>query len=225
MTPGRRDIAQMASDGTALVLSTGIFVLLLVTRPDSWRDSFVQPSSTGRADMEVSLLQPADTPPAPSPPVPRRALMHHPTQRREAAPDPVLPAELQNMPIESAVPEGGALVASGSAAAAPAIDAHSDLEAQYAAELRADIDGRTRPPDSALYRLHPRSGEVRVGFIVTRNGEPKVVHVLGSSGSPILDDRAVAIVSAGHYPPMSAKIFVGEAEHAFAVTIEFRAPS
>jgi TonB family protein len=225
MTPGRRDIAQVASDGTALLLSAGIFCLLLITRPDSWRESFVRPSSTGRPDLEVSLLQAADTPPAPSPPVPRRAVMHHPPQRREAAPEPALPAELQNMPIESAVPEGGALVASGSAAAAPAVDANSDLESQYAAELRADIDRRTRPPDSAQYRLHPRAGEVRVGFIVMRNGEPKVVHVLGSSGSPILDDRAVAIVSAGHYPPMPAKIFVGEAEHAFAVTIEFRTPS
>ncbi len=225
MTPGHRDIAQMASDGTALMLGAGIFCLLLITRPDSWRESFVQPSNTGPAGMEVSLLQAADTPPAPPPPVPRKALMHHPMQRREPAPDPPLPAELQNMPIESAVPEGGALVASGSAAAAPAVDTHSDLEAQYAAELRADIDRRTRPPDSAQYRLHPRPGEVRVGFIVMRNGEPKVVHVLRSSGSPILDDRAVTIVSAGHYPPMSAKIFAGEAEHAFAVTIEFRAPS
>jgi TonB family protein len=225
MTPGRRDIARMASDGTALVLSAGIFGLLLITRPDSWRESFVQPSSTGPVGIEVSLLQAADTPPAPPPPVPRRARMHHPIERREAAPDSPSPAEPQNMPIESAVPEGGALVASGSAAAAPAVDAHPDLEAQYAAELRADIDRRTRPPDSAQYRLHPRSGEVRVGFIVMRNGEPKIVHVLRSSGSPILDDRAVAIVSAGHYPPMSAKIFVGDAEHAFAVTIEFRQPS
>ena len=60
---------------------------------------------------------------------------------------------------------------------------------------------------------------------VTRNGEPKVVHVLRSSGSSILDEAAVAIVASGHYPAMPSRVFAGEMEHAFAVTIEFRAPS
>jgi periplasmic protein TonB len=219
MKPGR-DTAQMASDGTALLLSAGIVGLLLVARPDSWRESFVQPSSTGKAGMEVSLLQVADTPPVPPPPVPRKVQKHHAPQPQEA-PELPLPAELQDMPVESAVPEGGALVASASAAAAPATDARPDLEAQYAGELRADIDRRTRPPDSAQYRLHRPSGEVRVAFIVTRNGEPKVVHVFRSSGSSILDEAAVAIVASGHYPPMPSRVFAGEMEHAFAVTIEF----
>jgi periplasmic protein TonB len=219
MRPGR-DTAQMASDGTALLLSAGIVGLLLIARPDSWRESFVQPSSTGRAGIEVSLLQVADTSPAPPPPVPRKVKMHRAPQRHEA-PELPLPAELQDMPIESTVPEGGALVASASAAAAPPTGARPDLEAQYAAELRADIDRRTRPPDSAQYRLHRPSGEVRVAFIVTRNGEPKVVHVLRSSGSSILDEAAVAIVASGHYPPMPSRVFTGEIEHAFAVTIEF----
>jgi protein TonB len=99
------------------------------------------------------------------------------------------------------------------------------LEAQYASGLRADIDRRTHPPDSAQYRLHRPSGEVRVGFVVKRNGEPKTVRVLRSSGSSILDEAAVAIVSSGRYSPMTAQVFAGEAEHVFAVTIEFRAPS
>jgi TonB family protein len=146
--------------------------------------------------------------------------------RPQAAPVEPLPAELQNMPVEAAVPEGGAVVAASNAAASsPAVDSRPDLEAQYAAGLRADIDRRTHPPDTAQYRLHRASGEVRVGFIVTRNGEPKAVHVLRTSGSPFLDDTAVAIVSTGRYPPMPDKIYVGEAQHGFAVTIEFRAPS
>ena len=131
------------------------------------------------------------------------------------------------MPVEHEVPEGAAVLASSSAAASSSrVDnLRPDLEAQYAAGLRADIDRRTHPPDSARYRLRLPSGEVRVGFVLMRSGEPKIVHVLRSSGSPILDTTAVAIVAAGHYPPMPVKIFVGEAEHAFAVTIEFRAPS
>jgi TonB family protein len=131
------------------------------------------------------------------------------------------------VPIErDPVPEGGALVASSDTpVAAPSSDVRADLEAQYAAGLRADIDRRTHPPDSIQYRLHRPSGEVRVGFVVMRNGEPTVVRVLRSSGSSILDAAALAIVASGHYPPMPAKIFAGEPEHAFAVTIEFRAVS
>jgi periplasmic protein TonB len=226
MTTARRDMAQIASDSTALALSVGLFGLLLVTRPDSWRETFVPSSNTGQAGLEVSLLQAADTPPAPQPPARRRAKMHHAMQQ-DQAPDPRLPEELQSLPVDSAVPEGGAVVSASNAAAAdPApADTRPDLEAQYGTELRADINRRTRPPDSAQYRLHRPSGEVRVGFSVTRYGEPKVVHVLRSSGSSILDEAAVAIVASGHYPPMPARVFAGEMEHGFAVTIEFRAPS
>jgi outer membrane biosynthesis protein TonB len=46
--------------------------------------------------------------------------------------------------------------------------------------------------------------------------------VLRSSGSSILDEAARTTVSSGHYPPMPARAFAGEAEHMFAVTIEFR---
>jgi TonB family protein len=225
MTLQRQDRTQLVSDGTALVLSVVVGGLFLITKPDLWHAASVPPVA-GQAGIEVSLLQDVVAPPTPPPPVPHKVPVHHVTPRPETVPDP-LPAELQNMPVEAAVPEGGAVVAASNAAAnSPAVDnLRPDLEAQYAAGLRADIDRRTHPPDSAQYRLHRTSGEVRVGFIVMRNGEPKVVHVLRTSGSSILDNTAVAIVSAGHYPPMPAKIFVGEAEHAFAVTIEFRTPS
>jgi TonB family protein len=226
MTSNLQDRSQLASDGAALALSAVVLGLFLIAKPDLSRDPLVHPTAAAQAGFEVSLLQPADAPPTPPPPVPRKVPVHHVMPHPEAVPDDPLPAELQNMPVEAAVPDGGAVVAASNAGAnSPAVDSRTDLETQYAAGLRADIDRRTHPPDSVEYRLHPRSGEVRVGFIVMRNGEPKVVHVLRTSGSPILDDRAVAIVSAGHYPPMPDKIFLGEAEHAFAVTIEFRAPS
>jgi protein TonB len=135
--------------------------------------------------------------------------------------------EPESLPVDAAaVPDGGALIASSAAAmVAAAADSRADLEAQYAAGLRADIDRRTQPPDSAQYRLHRPSGEVRVGFAVLRNGLPKDVRVIRSSGSSILDAAAVTVVSAGHYPPMPENIFSGETQHLFAVTIEFRPPS
>jgi protein TonB len=147
-------------------------------------------------------------------PVPRRVV----PQARVA--EIVAPAEPELRAAEP-VPEGAALVAS-STPPAPVSDARPDLDAEYAAGLRADIDRRTHAPDSVQYRLRHPSGEVRVGFVVMRSGAAKAVRVLRSSGSSILDEAAQATVSSGHYPPMPDKAFVGETEHMFAVTIEFR---
>ena len=227
MTLRRPDTTQLASNGMALVLTAGLAAALLSARTDLWRDALAQPAAAAQAGIEISLQQAAADPPAaPPPPVPRKAPTHHLTPQRDAAMDAPVPVEPQSTP-EHEIPEGAALLASSStspAAQAPA-DAHPDLEAQYAAGLRADIDRRTHAPDSAQYRLHRPSGEVRVGFAVMRSGEPKTVHVLRSSGSSILDEAAVAIVASGRYPPMSAMLFLGETEHVFAVTIEFRAAS
>jgi protein TonB len=229
MMSGRLDPAQMASDGMALAITTALLAVLFATRGDSRRDSPATPPSTSEPGIEVSLQQePAETPPAPAPPVPRKLLTHRVMPQQATVAELPVPAEPQAMPVEhDPVPEGGALVAASGAAAsaAPASDSHPDLEAQYAAGLRADIDRRTHPPDSVQYRLHRPSGEVRVGFVVLRNGEPKGIRMLRSSGSAILDEAALAIVSSGHYPPMPAKVFAGEVEHIFAVTIEFRAAS
>jgi len=57
-----------------------------------------------------------------------------------------------------------------------------------------------------------------------RSGEPRTVSVAHSSGSAILDEEAVKVVASGHYPPMPAKAFVGEAQHTFLVTIEYQPP-
>lgn len=223
---GCQDSAQIASNGMALAITATLLALLFATTADSRLDSAALPPSTDQPGIEVSLQQAAaEAPPAP-PPVPRKAPTHRVMPQPAAAAELPVPAELQAMPVErDPVPDGGALIAASGAPAnpAPASDHRPDLDAQYAAGLRADIDRRTRPPDSAQYRLHRPSGEVRVGFVVLRNGEPKAVRVLRSSGSSILDEAAIAIVSSGHYPPMTAQVFAGEAEHVFAVTIEFRA--
>jgi protein TonB len=236
MTPGRRDRVQITSDATALAICGALAAILWAARPDTWRDAAVRPADPQPAAVEVSLqtspVAPAASAAPPEPPIPPPRVVHklppHPVvpQTAPAVNTPV--PEPASLPVEQTVPEGVASIASADADAAgraAAADSRADLEAQYAAVLRADIDRRTRPPDSAQYRLHRPSGEVRVGFVVMRNGLPKDVRVVRSSGSPILDAAAVSLVCAGHYPPMPANIFSGEAEHVFAVTIEFRAPS
>jgi protein TonB len=217
------DGVQISSDAVALALSGVVLAVLLSTKVQSWTDATASPAAN-QSSIEVSLqAEAAVTPPPPVPPPPlQKPLPHRITPQVRVAETPV-PAEPQLQSSEP-VPEGAALVASATMPA-PAPDTRPDLEAEYAAGLRADIDRRTHAPDSAQYRLRRPSGEVRVGFVVMRNGEAKAVRVLRSSGSSILDDAAQNTVSSGHYPPMPAKAFAGEAEHMFAVTIEFHRAS
>jgi protein TonB len=219
MSPSH-DGVQISSDAVALALSGVVLAVLLSTKVDSWTDASASPAAN-QSSIEVSVqTEAAVTPPPPAPPPPvQKPLPHRVVPQVRVAEIP-LPAEPQLQASEP-VPEGAALVASATMPA-PAPDTRPDLEAEYAASLRADIDRRTHAPDSMQYRLRRPSGEVRVGFVVMRNGEAKAVRVLRSSGSSILDDAAQTTVSSGHYPAMPAKAFAGEAEHMFAVTIEFR---
>ena len=217
MMSQNHDAAQLSSDAVALTLSGVALAVLLHTRVDSWTQVSAPPAAN---QIELSVQTEAaatPAPPAPLPPVqkpvPRRVV----PQARVAA--IAAPAEPQQ--ASEPVPEGAALVAS-TTAPAPVSDARPDLDAEYAAGLRADIDRRTHAPDSVQYRLRHPSGEVRVGFVVMRSGAAKAVRVLRSSGSSILDEAAQATVSSGRYPPMPDKAFAGETEHMFAVTIEFR---
>jgi len=222
MSP-RHDGVQISSDAVALTLSGVVLAVLLSTKVNSWTEASASPAAK-QSSIEVSVqTEAAVTPPPPAPPPPvQKPLPHRVTPQVRVAESPV--ASEPQLQASEPVPEDAALVASASMPA-PAPDTHPDLEAEYAAGLRADIDRRTHAPDSAQYRLHRPSGEVRVGFVVMRNGEAKAVRVLRSSGSSILDDAAQNTVSSGHYPPMPAKAFAGEAEHMFAVTIEFHRAS
>jgi periplasmic protein TonB len=218
MSPSH-DGVQISSDAVALALSAAVLAVLLNTPVESWTEVSATPAAN-QPSIEVSVqTEAAVTPPQPAPPPVQKPVPHRVVPQVRVAEIPV-PVEPQPQALEP-VPEGAALVAAASLPA-PAPDTHPDLDAEYAAGLRADIDRRTHAPDSAQYRLHRPTGEVRVGFVVLRNGESKAVRVLRSSGWPILDDAAQATVSSGHYPPMPAKAFAGEAEHMFAVTIEFR---
>jgi protein TonB len=218
MMPPSHDGVQISSDAVALAISGVVLAVLLNTKVNSWTDASVSPTAN-QSSIEVSVQTEAAVAPLPPVPPPPKPLPHRVMPQVRVAEIPV-PAE-PRLQASEPVPEGAALVASA-AMPAPAPDSRPDLEAEYAASLRTDIDRRTHAPDSVQYRLRHPSGEVRVGFVVMRNGEAKAVRVLHSSGSSILDDAAQTTVSLGRYPPMPPKAFAGEAEHMFAVTIEFR---
>jgi protein TonB len=206
---------QVTSDATALLLTAVAAVIFFLAGPRILSELRTRATAAERAfELSLQSVQPAA--PAPPPPVPHRTEKHH------SVPQPAAP-HADPVPIQQAVPEDAATVAAAAAPAATseAVVSRPDLEALYAAQLRADIDRRKHPPDSAQYRLHHPYGEVKVRFVVSRSGEPQAASIERSSGSSILDQEALQLVSSGHYPPMPAKVFVGETRHSFLVTIEF----
>jgi protein TonB len=210
----RRDSVQLTSDATACVL-TALAVLVFITAGQGVLSQRIARLAAPDRPVELSFqaAQP-EVSPAPPPPVPRRLEKRQRVVR--PAPAPHEPAQ------ELPAPADAALVAAPAAPPpATATDSKPDLESLYTAELLADIKRRNHPPDSAQYRLQHPHGEVRVRFVLSRNGEPRTVSVVRSSGSALLDEEAVKVVSSGHYPPMPAEAFVGEAQHAFLVTIEY----
>lgn len=217
---GTKDAAQYASDVTALTVTGAVAAIFLLAAHDLLRIV----ASAGAARDRVMELTVQTAPPEtnPAPRVP------HPLTQERPKPKlaPVLQAPVPADPVpvtDEPAPLDAALLAAATPPA-PAIsgESHPDLDAQYAAQLRADIDRRTRPPDTMQYRLLHPAGEVRVRFVLLRSGESREVTLLRSSGSTLLDEAALNIVAAGRYAPMPTKVFAGEARHTFVVTIEFR---
>jgi periplasmic protein TonB len=114
-------------------------------------------------------------------------------------------------------PSSAASVEAPSPQSAPA----GDIESQYAATLRTNIDARTALPSSAEYRLLKPHGEVRVHFTLDRSGMMVASELARSSGSALLDHHALEIVRTGHYPPFPGEAFQGESRHTFLITLEF----
>ena len=209
------NLRSFGSDATALLL-TALFaatVLLALRALPAQLPQLVY-------DHEVALTLEAAPPAPPAPLVPslQPPQKRHLTALRQAqTPDPLPvaadPAPADITPLAAIAPADPP---------APGGRAHPDLDARYAAELRADIDRRTSPPDTAQYRLRHPFGEARVRFVVLRSGAPEGAAIERSSGSALLDDQAIRIVASGNYPPMPAAVFAGESQHLFVVTIEFR---
>jgi TonB family protein len=215
MMSDRRDPVQLSSDATALLLTVVAAAIYLIAGSRLLPKLHTTPADRA-FELSLQSEQP-EIPPAPPPPVPHRTEKHHPVQPPVPMPTDPAPVEQQTAPADAAA----IAAAEASPALAETAASRPDLEALYAAELRADIDRRKHPPDSAQYRLHHPYGEVRVRFVVLRSGQPQAASIARSSGSAVLDQEALQLVSAGHYPPMPVKAFVGESQHAFLVTVEF----
>jgi TonB family protein len=219
------DLGRYASEAGAFTLTGVLAAVLMALTHVVWRESAVPPPH--HKDLQVSIeLAPAPPkaapPPVPAPPV-HRMIVHRivPKPALVALPAPTF---TETAPPTLDPPPDAAAVAPAASAPPVALpgSAQPDLDAQYAARLREDIDRRTHAPDTVAYRLRRPSGETRLRFVLLRTGEVRSVAIQQTSGSSILDQTALEIVSSGHYPAMPPQAFVGQSEHTFVVTIEFR---
>ncbi len=172
--------------------------------------------------VQISLAEKVPAPPPPRP-EPSHSQPHTVRSiRRQTTPlIAAKPIVDESAKVSEAVIELPAEPPAPAPAPAPAAS-HADIESEYAAALRKNVDERTEVPRTAEYRLLKPSGSALVCFTLDRDGNPSEVAVKRPSGSKILDAQAARIVSSGHYPPFPEGAFPGEQRHVFIVTIEFR---
>jgi TonB family protein len=213
-----RDRIEVVTQAAALI-STALICLFLVAEK---AESIMSPPAPPQADVQISLeseIPPAPSVPPPAPPQPQVQPVH-----LQRAPKPIVQTASPEPAETPPAAESVAVAEPFAAATSPAPPvSHAGAEAAFAAVLRAYVDSRTQPPDSAEYRLLKPSGEVRVRFTLARAGTASEVALAHSSGASSLDRQALAIVAGGHYPAMPDDVYPGEATHVFVVAIEFRA--
>ena len=146
--------------------------------------------------------------PPPPPPKPRHIVRPKPPLR--PVPRPETTPQTQTQTQSQAAPRP----------AQQAPENHS-ADAAYVSRLHGIVENHTTMPDSAAYRMTHPSGEVQIGFMLSRGGAISGVHVIRSSGSPILDRQGILIVSRQQYPPMPPDVFPGATTHDFTVPVSF----
>lgn len=151
--------------------------------------------------LPVPLPTPALAPVPPPPPVPVAPVV----PVREPTPTP--PVQAPSPPVPAPPPVDFAKVENG-----------------YVGRLRSYIRSITEYPTSGDARRLRPEGSTIVRFVLSRVGQISGVEVDKTSGSPILDRKAVSIVREGKYPAMPADAWPEKSDHTFTVTVEFVSP-
>jgi periplasmic protein TonB len=204
----------------AFALTAGIGAILLMPQRSSL-------PKTSAAQVIQIALEPDPPLPAPAPPAPEQSApdppkVSRPVLRhdvRKPDPAPIMADEVAS-PVAMEAPLDQSSVAAVEAPS-PKSTPPGDIESQYAATLRSNIDSRTSVPATAEYRLLKPHGEVRVHFTLDRSGMLIASELARSSGSALLDRHALEIVRTGHYPPFPGDAFQGASHHTFLITLEF----
>lgn len=224
------DRAEWAAQAAALVLTTA-FVTLAVLAPIAPPPPAVDARKSAQVTLSVVEEAPPTPPQAAPPPEPEP-----PPLPPQAAPSPVLtppppgPRRIVHprhpippRPVlqqETAAPQPEQRTPAAIAPPQHAPENHS-AEGAYIGRLHAIVARNTTPPSSPAHRLSHPSGEVEIGFTLSRTGRISGLHIIRPSGSALLDQQALRIVASQPYPLIPNDVYPADATHAFSVPVSF----
>ncbi|MGF6970443.1 protein TonB [Paraburkholderia sp. WC7.3g] len=150
---------------------------------------------------------------------------YHEEPKHIVAPHPPQPVQQPPAPATPQVSPPAPPATSQVSPPAPPVGSPS-VEGAYVGRLRSYIRTLTRYPTSMEARMERLQGKVMVQFVLSRAGDISDVTVVGSSGSPVLDQTAVSEVRGGAYGalPIPAEAWPGSPSHTFQVQMTFSAP-
>ncbi len=180
--------------------------------------SQAEPSPPVAADPPPPIVAPiVPPPPAPAPAV-RRPPPMRPATRPKTTTDRAAPASEPTPPPMPGRPSSPA-AAAPAPVAPPAIAAPPAAAAAISPSWRRAVvtwlQEHKRYPDAA--RRRGEAGAVGVSFAVAHDGRVGDAMVTSSSGSTILDDAVLALLSGGHVPPFPPDMPQAEARIAVRV--------
>ncbi len=232
------DRAEIALQGAALAITLGLIVVFTTRDILPSRLAVEAPKPTQVTLSVVEEPPPAPPPPPPAPEVTPPPDPLPPPPPPQAAPSPLPPPPppkpprrplrlrhpprpaIRDAPPPVQQPQAVEPRPPSAAKASQAPENHS-AEAAYVGRLHALVSRNTRPPDSPAYRLSHPPGDVELGFTLSRDGTVSNVHILASSGHPVLDQQGLLIVSGLRFPPMPDEVYPGQFSHAFTVPVGF----
>lgn len=136
-------------------------------------------------------------------------------QEKEVARTPIAPTPQQQTlptanPISLEVPK-----------VAPQAPRNISLENSYIASIRALLNANKRYPTGREASLQRPAGQVKIGFVLSRNGSLIEAAVEESSQSNILDSAGLATVRRTTYAAWPDGSWPSESQHKFSVSLDF----
>jgi protein TonB len=183
--------------------------------------------------VEVSLVEPPveqPPPPQPEPPKPAEAPkptpQPTPTQPVVPVPTPIATTAPQPAPTQPVVevPKPVPVPPPPPAPVAQPRPVVVDLQGEYVAKLRAQLNAIKRyPTGREASQLRPQ-GKVKLWFSLKRDGSLADAGVEESSNSMLLDDAARKTLNRASFPAFPDQAWNGEATHRFTAELDFVPP-
>lgn len=191
-------------------------------------EAMLTPQASKQTTQEVQKeTPPVEQSPAPDPevvlPVPKPVKEEKPEEeenKEEIAEQPA-PTQTSAAPLTTAPPRIDAKPSTIAVAPAPGATVNpANAQVAWQKALNSHLNRYKRYPDGA--RARGVQGMVSVAFTIDRSGQIIASHVVQSSGSPLLDEEALAVLKRASPLPRPPEHLIAGAALNLALPIQFR---